>query len=148
MSSNRTSFTPSLYRRAMALAALAAVACATADPTIAGGSVPLSDVLDITKSMPELKTEALKAVDDADAEAEDVQCEGVRLGNHFVLLGGARIGPYACQIGKQILDIEPTSVEFLDKSGEVLNENDPDLGSRAAATREGAFKWKWRDVNE
>jgi hypothetical protein len=132
-----------LRKPLIALMSLAAALCGASTSTPAGGSVALSDVLVITKGVPDLEHSVRKAADDADAEIDGIACQATRLGNHYALLGGERTGPYNCPIGDKVLEVESV-VEFLDQAGKVIDKSDDD-SSRAASVREKDFKWTLRN---
>ena len=113
-----------------------------ADRAMAGGSVALSDVLTLTKSVPDLGKAVQKAADDANEDTGQVACDAVRIGNQYPLIGGERIGPYSCPIGDKVLEVEST-VDLLDENGNVIDKSDED-SLRAASVREKDFKWTLR----
>ena len=128
------------------LVAMASVVGGMTDRTLAGGSVALSDVLSLTRGVPDLEPAVNKAAEDADEQVDGIACEATRLGNQYALIGGSRIGPYNCPIGDKVLEVE-SQVDFLDEGGNVIDKSE-DEGQRAAGVREKDFKWTLRPRNK
>ena len=118
------------------LFALPGVACA-------GGSVSLSEVMELSSNTRGLHQELTRSLGAAQSEADDVTCSATRIGRHLGALGGARVGPYECRIGNRIVTIR-SKVELLDSEGRALQNDDPGVATRAVAARESEFEWEWR----
>jgi hypothetical protein len=118
-------------------AAVLAALVVQAAPVSAGGSVSLADLMELTKGEAGLQAELKSSLSAALTDEEDVQCTAMRLGRHFGALGGARVGPYECEIGGRILEVE-TEVEFVGPNGLAAEPED------AESVRESKFKWSWR----
>lgn len=114
-----------------------------ATPSLAAGSLPLTDVMARMKAYPNLLLQIRLQLVRAGKRKDDVTCIGERFGNHWVKLGGARTLPYECPIGKRTLLIKGTVV-YEDASGRRLKDNDPDLPRKAARARETRITWTWR----
>lgn len=109
----------------------------------AGGSLPLTEVMALAKPYPNLVTQIRLQLVRANLKADKVVCTANRFGNEWTALGGARSGPYACEIGKRTVVIE-TQPTFSDKSGSKLKPTEPDLPKKAAKMTERGFKWQWK----
>ena len=72
-----------------------------------------------------------------------VVCSAERFSNQWPQLGGARIGPYVCAIGKRTLRIT-TAATYYDRNGHRLKSDDPMLAAKAARVIESGFKWTWK----
>ena len=123
--------------------AIAAAALAISCPAWAGGSIPLSEVLEVTKSSTALTEEVSKSLASAKTGSDEVVCSATRLGRHFESLGGARIAPYECEIGGRVLEVE-AKVRMFDKEGTELKSGDPEAPAKAAKVTEEDFQWTWR----
>ena len=94
---------------------LAAVALT---PAVAGGSLPFEEVMAAVAGTP--VAAQLEAIVKAEnANPEELICTGVRLGNEWTELGGTRVMPFECEIGKKTVTIDGV-VEFLDAKGKVI----------------------------
>jgi hypothetical protein len=108
----------------------------------AGGSIPLSDVMDQLKD-----NDVLIAAIDAELKAQNVEaasviCDGARFGGHWTELGGARSVPYECEIGKRTLKIDGT-VHLYDQNSAEIDASDEKAPERAFTYKETDLKWKW-----
>jgi hypothetical protein len=102
--------------RAVALGCgLAAVALS---PAAAGGSLSFEEVVAAVAGTP-VAAELDAIVKAEKANPDELVCGGVRLGNQWSHLGGARVMPFECPIGKRTVTIDGT-VEFLDANGKVI----------------------------
>jgi hypothetical protein len=132
-------------RNVLALIALLALAgSAAAQPAPGqGGSIPLGEVLDVAKPYPNLTTQVRLRLIASNTTKEKVTCSAQRFANTWAGLGGARIAPYICPIGKRTLTItaEPT---YYDKAGYKLKQNDPALAAKAVKVVESRLKWSWK----
>lgn len=126
----------------LALAALAVLLGSNA-ATRAGGSVPLDDVMGATRSAAGLSAEISSRLSASRSNAEEVTCDATRLGRHWEHLGGARVAPYTCHIGSEVLEINAKQT-FLDERGTQLNASDPQLSAQTRSIRESEFTWSWR----
>ncbi len=108
-----------------------------------GGSVPLTEVLELAKPYPNLVLQVRLQLVRANLKREQVICTGRRFGTQWTQLGGARLGPYECAIGKQRLLVE-TAQTYTDVNGHKLKVGDKDLLLRAANVKEASFKWNWK----
>lgn len=108
-----------------------------------GGSVPLVEVLDLAKPYPNLTTQVRLRLIASNTTKEKVTCTAQRFANTWTGLGGARLAPYVCPIGKRTLTItaEPT---YYDKAGYKLKATDPTLSAKAAKVVESRLKWSWK----
>lgn len=108
-----------------------------------GGSLPLTDVLDVAKPYPNLVTQVRLRLIASNLSKDKVTCTGQRFSNVWKGLGGARLAPYVCPIGKRTLTItaEPT---YYDKAGYKLKPTDPALPAKAAKVVESRLKWSWK----
>ena len=118
---------------------------ASSGPVWAGGSISLSEVLDRTKSAKELGLQVDRSLASTDTAVDEVTCGATRVGRHFEKLGGLRVAPYECAIGKRILEVR-SNVRIFDKDGVELAIGDPRSLRRAAILKEEDFQWEWRDA--
>jgi hypothetical protein len=114
--------------------------------SLAGGTVSLDD-LPVTRSSSKLSEEIDSELARSNLQAPQVTCTANRLGRQWAKLGGARIGPYSCPIGRKVLEITTTPV-FLDDAGSKLNMNERRLQGRAAKVQEQDLNWKWSDCDD
>ena len=108
-----------------------------------GGSLPLTDVLEVTKPYPNLTLQIRLQLVRANLKREQVTCSGDRFGTQWTSLGGARLAPYACPIGKRSLLISAKQTYF-DKNGRKVKPEDPELMRKAAKVKEAGLTWKWK----
>lgn len=94
---------------------LAAVALT---PAVAGGSLPFEEVMAAVAGTP-VAAQLDAIVKEENANPDDLICTGVRLGNQWPELGGMRVMPFECEIGKKTVTIAGT-VQFLDAKGKVI----------------------------
>jgi hypothetical protein len=87
-------------------------------PAAAGGSVSFEDVMAAVAGTP-VAAELDAIVKAENANPEELVCSGVRLGNQWTELGGTRVMPFECEIGKKTVTIDGV-VEFLDAKGKVI----------------------------
>lgn len=133
----------------VALAALLVLGTAGASAKVAtpglsgGGSVPLAEVLDLAKPYPNLIMQVRLQLVRANLKREQVVCSGSRFGNQWTALGGARLAPYECAIGKRKLTIAANPT-YYDKNGRKVKPGDPDLMRKAAKVKETGLTWQWR----
>jgi hypothetical protein len=125
------------------------VMIALAGPAVAqpapgqGGSIPLAEVLEVAKPYPNLTTQVRLRLIASNTTKEKVTCSAQRFANTWTALGGVRVGPYVCPIGKRTLTItaEPT---YYDKAGYKLKVSDPGLATTATKVVESRLKWSWK----
>ncbi|NJL08396.1 MAG: hypothetical protein HC900_09135 [Methylacidiphilales bacterium] len=87
-------------------------------PAVAGGSLPFEEVMAAVAGTP--VAAELEAIVKAErANPDELVCTGVRLGNQWSELGGMRVMPFECEIGKRTVTIDGT-VQFLDAKGKVI----------------------------
>ena len=124
---------------------LAAPAFAKAPtPGIAGGgSVPLVEVLDVAKPYPNLVLQVRLQLVRANVKREQVNCTGAKYGTEWTNIGGMRLAPYACAIGKRTLLIDASQI-YYDRNGRKVKLDDPDVMRKAAKVNEGGLTWRWQ----
>jgi hypothetical protein len=107
------------------------------------GSIPLTEVMDQLKGDTKLIAEIDNELKTQGLLATDVICSGLRFGNHWENLGGARAIPFDCDIGKLSLRIDG-ELHLYDKDGKELDADAE--GTPAAATDYKAtdLKWEWK----
>jgi hypothetical protein len=127
----------------MTLAASAAQAKVATPGLAEGGNLPLADILDIAKPYPNLTLQVRLQLVRANLRRDQVACTGSRFGNEWTNLGGARLAPYACPIGKRTLAITANQIYF-DKNGRKVSAGDPDLMKKAAKVKENGLVWRWK----
>jgi len=126
-----------------ALAAWSAFASVTGAYAQQGGSLPLTEVLEIAKAYPNLTTQIRLTLVGANLKAAQVVCTGARFPNTWAELGGARHAPYECDIASRKLTITATPT-YYDKNGHKLSASDKTLPTKAAKLKETQLKWKWK----
>lgn len=104
-------------RRSPWLFGLAAGLFATA--AVAGGSLPFAEVMAFARDYPELARQLDRLVAEEKADPGSLVCSGIRLGNQWPHLGGARVLPFECEIGRRTVTIDGM-VQFLDRKGTVI----------------------------
>jgi hypothetical protein len=116
-------------------------------PASAGGSLPLSDVLNAVKGDGRLAQEIRDALGKENLNPDHVTCVGDRFGRQWKHLGGGRTLPFMCRIGKQDLAIEGDT-ELRDRKNNVIKGgiNNKDAFSRAYAVRLKNLTWTWGPV--
>lgn len=82
----------------------------------AGGSLPLSEVQALLAPHKDVTAAIDGLVAANPGGADGVVCTGVRLGNQWQFLGGARIPPFECRIGAKSIEID-AKVRFFDAKG-------------------------------
>jgi hypothetical protein len=125
------------------LAAMAGSALAQRAAPGGGGSLPLTDVLEVAKPYPNLLTQTRVWLLAAGLKKEQVSCSGDRYSNAWIGLGGRRVAPYVCPIGKRTLTVTATPV-YYDRNGYRLNASDPQLQAKAMRVAETRLKWTWK----
>ena len=108
-----------------------------------GGSLPLTDVLEVVKPYPNLVVQVRLQLVRANVSRDKVVCSGRRFGNDWPALGGARIAPYECPIGKRTL-VVTAGQTFYDRNGHKLRPTDPELPRKAAKVKESGVAWRWK----
>lgn len=108
-----------------------------------GGSLPLAEVMELAKPYPNLVLEVRLQLVRANLKREQVVCSGARFGNDWTGLGGGRLAPYACTIGKRTLAITANQ-SYFDRNGRKVKADDPDLPRKAAKVKETGLKWRWQ----
>jgi hypothetical protein len=108
-----------------------------------GGSLPLTEVLELAKPYPNLVMQVRLQLVRANLKREQVVCSGRRFGNQWTALGGARLAPYECVIGKRTLMIDARQ-SYFDGNGRKVKVDDPQLMSKAAKVTESSLAWRWK----
>ena len=108
-----------------------------------GGSLPLADLLQMVKPYPNLVLQVRLELVRASLARDKVVCTGRRFANTWPALGGARIAPYECPIGKRTLVVTAAQT-FYDKNGHRLRVSDPELPRKAAKVKESGITWRWK----
>ena len=72
--------------------------------------------LELASLSPKLMKEIKRELDASETKLSDIRCQGLRLGRHFVHLGGARIVPYSCNVGTAKLELDGVA-DFYDDRG-------------------------------
>lgn len=104
----------------------------------AGGSVGFDEVVqNLAGQSPELMAEVHIRLSNENLKISDIVCVGLRLGRHWVHLGGLRIPTFRCAIGAQTLTIDG-DVSFYDVSGKV--DAGPEDAMYVAMSNP---KWSW-----
>lgn len=126
------------------------LACHSAPPVLAqrampgtGGSLPLADVMNAAAKYPNLVQQIRLQLLSAGPKREQVICSAERFSNEWSHLGGARVGPYECAVGKRMLRVT-TVATFYDRNGHRLKGDDPGLRTKATRVVESGFKWTWK----
>ena len=134
---------PGLTLIGLVLSAGVAMAKVVTPGLSGGGSLPLADVLEIAKPYPNLVMQVRLQLVRANLKREQVVCSGRRFGNQWTALGGARLAPYECAIGKRTLTIDARQ-SYLDGNGRKVKIDDPQLMSKAAKVTESGLVWRWK----
>jgi hypothetical protein len=108
-----------------------------------GGSLPLAEVIDLAKPYPNLVLQVRLQLVRANLKREQVMCSGTRFGSQWTNLGGTRLAPYECAIGKRTLVVTANQT-YLDRNGRKVKPEDPDIVRKAAKVRETGLTWKWK----
>jgi hypothetical protein len=115
-----------------------------ATPGVAeGGNLPLADVLDLAKPYPNLILQVRLQLVRANLKRDQVACAASRFGAQWTNLGGARLAPYQCAIGKRTLAITANQIYF-DRNGRKVSAGDPELMKKAAKVKENGLAWRWK----
>ena len=132
-------------RSVLALMAATATVTASAQPGagVASDTLLLTEVMQAAKPYPNLVTQIRLQLVRANLKADKVACSAERFDTKWTTLGGARVGPYTCAIGKRTLTIE-TARSYRDQRGAKLKPTDPELPVKAAKVTEAGFKWVWK----
>lgn len=107
------------------------------------GSLPLADVLVLAKPYPNLVSQIRLRLIATGQSKEKTACAAQRFPSSWPALGGARVGPYACVIGKRTLTVTTEAI-YYDKAGHRLKPDDPALPLKVAKVVESRFKWSWK----
>jgi hypothetical protein len=128
---------------ALCIAIPAASAKVVAPGLSGGGSLPLADVVEIAKPYPNLTLQVRLQLVRASLKREQVVCTASRFGNQWTNLGGARLAPYECPIGKRTLVVTANQI-FYDRNGRKVAPGDPELMRKAAKVKENGLVWRWK----
>lgn len=131
-------------RRSFSALALITIAPLWYSVAWAGGSIGLSDVMEIVKGTPKLAKEITSFLAKIRVNSDDVICGAARFGRHWRHLGGGRNLPVECEIGNRILRIEGKT-QYLDRRGRLIRRgaDDPNVYSKAHGVRNRNIKWEW-----
>jgi hypothetical protein len=133
-------------RAAIIVSALAATSATARGPTpgiAGGGSRPLTEIIDLARPYPNLVLQMRLQLVRANLKREQVSCAGGRYSAQWSTLGGGRLAPYTCPIGKRTLRIEAAQTYF-DRNGRKIKVTDPEVMARAATVKESALTWQWQ----
>ncbi len=108
-----------------------------------GGSVPLADVLEVAKPYPNLVLQVRLQLVRANVKREQVVCSGARYSPTWANLGGARLAPYECKIGRRTLVVDAAQ-NYFDRNGRKVKIDDPDVMRKAAKVTEKGLTWRWK----
>lgn len=108
----------------------------------AGGSLPLTDLMDRLKDNEKLIAEIDAELKAQKLEAASVICTGDRFGGHWTELGGVRVVPYECEIGARKLVIDG-KLHLYDVKGAEIDASDEKAPERAFDYKETDITWKW-----
>lgn len=109
----------------------------------AGGSLPLTDLMDRLKDNEKLIAEINAELKAQKLEAASVICIGDRFGGHWTELGGVRVVPYECEIGARKLDIDG-KLHLYDVKGAEIDASDENAPKLAFDHKETDITWKWQ----
>jgi len=137
--------TAAIYRWHIGIASLMVAALAQVGAAVGqqGGSLPLSDVMKVGERYPNLILEIRLQLVRAGLKRDAVICSADRLDNTWTHLGGSRIAPYNCSIGRRQLVVQAETV-YHDGSGRRLDPARPETRARAQTISERRLKWRWR----
>lgn len=136
-----------LFKAAVVLVLAAVSAPAVAFDTskyTPNGSLSFEEVMPLIRQSPALAREVAKELVRSELRADDVFCEGVRFGNNWVHLGGARVSPYICEFKKRRLHIQAT-VRVTGRKGQVFKGPTKAAMRNATTVTETRPLWKWTD---
>jgi hypothetical protein len=122
--------------------ALAGSFTISAVPVRAEGTLGLGEVLVAVDKAPKLVAEINAELGKAHLNPANVTCIGARHGNHWTYLGGARVAPYECAIGRRTLKVEADRI-YYDVRGRALGDLDETDPKQAKTFREDNFRWSW-----
>lgn len=108
-----------------------------------GGSLPLTDVMQVVKPYPNLAVQIRVALAQAGIKQSAVICSGERFPNSWKHLGGARHAPYECRIGNKTLHLTAVPT-YYDARGYKLDAKAKDLAEKAKRIEEKRVKWGWK----
>ena len=120
--------------------------CFLAPPALAldaDDRLPLTDVLAIAKPYPNLVNQIRLELVRAGATMDKIVCTGRLLPADWPALGGKRIAPYDCAIGRRTLHVT-AQAQYYDRNGHRLEPGAPGLSAKAAKVVETRLTWRWR----
>jgi hypothetical protein len=127
----------------LSLAAVAAPAAAfDTSKYTPNGSLSFEEIMPLIKQSAKLAREVAGELARSRLREDDVLCLGVRFGNNWVHLGGARVSPYVCEFRKRWLHIRAT-VRVTGRKGEVYTGPTRAAMRNAANVTETKPVWKW-----
>lgn len=127
----------------LAMSTVSATAKVTTTGVVGGGSLPLADVLEVAKPYPNLILQVRLQLVRANLKRDQVVCAARRFGPEWPALGGGRLAPYECAIGKRTLVVTATQIYF-DRNGRKVSASDADLARKAARLKENGLTWSWK----
>jgi hypothetical protein len=110
----------------------------------AGGSIPLTDVMDQLKDNAKLIAEINAELAKQKLTADAVTCSGARFGGQWTEISGARAVPFDCAIGERKLHIDGT-VHFYDQDSAEIDANDEKAPERTFDYKQTDLAWTWDD---
>jgi hypothetical protein len=109
----------------------------------AGGSLPLTDLMDRLGDNEKLIADINAELKAQKLEAASVICIGDRFGGHWTELGGVRVVPYECDIGTRRLNIDG-KLHLYDAKGAEIDESDENAPKLAFDHKETDITWTWK----
>lgn len=122
---------------------IGAVTIGLASPAFAGGTIPLSDVMEQLKHEPRLIADIQAELEQQNLQPDTLHCAGSRFGSHWRELGGARAIPYECEIGAKTLLIDG-SVRLFDDEGREIDMGDENAPTRTFDFSQTDLVWSWK----
>jgi hypothetical protein len=125
------------------MAAIPASAQRPTPPVTQAGLMPLEAVLAVAKPYPNLLLQVRLQLVRANLKRDAVTCGAGRYDARWTQLGGTRLAPYECKIGKQTLVITAAQT-YYDRNGKRLVPADVTTPAKAAKVKESGLKWSWK----
>lgn len=108
-----------------------------------GGSLPLTDVMQIVKPYPNLAVQIRVALAQASLKQSAVICTGQRFPSAWAHLAGVGHAPYECRIGSKTLHVVAVPT-YYDTRGYKLDPKAKDLAEKAKRVEERRVRWQWK----
>jgi hypothetical protein len=108
------------------------------------GTMLLADIGRLVRRSPILAGEVKAALRELKKTPNDITCIGRRIDGGWRYLAGARVQPYACQIGKRWLEIQ-AELRILGRRGEIYTRAGRAAMKNARIIREVRPRWNWTD---